>query len=145
MRGVKVGRVNREDLDGELFQIVQATARRFARDIERLGRRYNRLRAAADPGELRRKTEDSLMGLVGGHTPIARRKKNHKPFSRRRMFAMNYLELAGNEAGSKIVRVMPHDGGDFETLIPDDPDPTEVIREPSFWRRISNTLFTIHH
>lgn len=145
MRGVKVGRVNTEDLDSELFQIVQATARRFARDIERLGRRYNRLRAAADPGELRRKTEDSLMGLVGGHTPIARRKRNHR-FSPKRVSIAGWRdwpELSGGELGLKTIRTMPHDEGDFETLLPDDPNPGEVTRLPSLWRRIIHTLFII--
>ncbi|MEK7077726.1 MAG: hypothetical protein AAB928_01365 [Patescibacteria group bacterium] len=142
MSGVRTGRVKKEDLEGELFRIVQRTAGRFAGDIEKLGRRYRRLRVATNSGRLRSQVENSLMGLVGGHASIARRKRYQKPFLRRMIPVMDWSELTGNEADSKIIRVMPHNGGDYEMLLPDGPDPAEAVRPPSFWRRIIRTLYS---
>ena len=143
MSGVRTKRVNKEDLEGELFRIVQRTAGRFAGDIEKLGRRYRRLRVATNSGRLRSQVENSLMGLVGGHASIARRKRYQKPFLRRMMPVMDWSELTGNEVDPRIVRVMPHDGGDYEILLPGDPDPAEVMRPPSFWHRIIQRA--VHH
>ncbi|MFY9492985.1 MAG: hypothetical protein WAP55_00655 [Minisyncoccia bacterium] len=146
MKGVRVRRKSQEDLDGELFGIVQKTARRFAGDIEKLGRRYRRLRVATDSGRLRSQVESSLLGLVlvDGHTTPRRR--NHRKFLSKRGAATDrndWQELLGDDLGWGIVRTMPHDGGDHEILLPGDPDPAKVVRPPPFWRRIIQ--YAIHH
>lgn len=41
----------------------------------------------------------------------------------------------------RLVTTMPHDGGDYEISVPDDPDPAEVTKMPSRWRRLSHILF----
>ena len=136
MKRVRVRRKSQEDLDSELFGVVQKTARHFVNDIKKLGRRYHHLRDADDDlGRLRREVESNLISLVGGHIPATSRKRNHKPSPKRVAVAdwRDWQELFGDVG---IVRTMPHDEGDPNV-------PAKVATQPSFWHRIIQRA--VHH
>lgn len=96
-------RANKDDLDAELFEAVQETARRFVNEIEKLGRRNRRLYGVvADLGRLRRKVEDKLMESIDdGFSFVRRKRKNNRTKKRVERVELVKIDL-GNETLNEI-------------------------------------------